>query len=61
MICEKFAAEGANLMINYASAKNKAEELAGKCTKDFGVKAAIVQGVGLVVYLTCIEQSSHGS
>ncbi|KAK6376007.1 hypothetical protein LTS17_007257 [Exophiala oligosperma] len=31
-------------MINYASAKNKAEELAGKCTKDFGVKAAIVQG-----------------
>ncbi|KIW46295.1 uncharacterized protein PV06_01975 [Exophiala oligosperma] len=44
VICEKFAAEGANLMINYASAKNKAEELAGKCTKDFGVKAAIVQG-----------------
>lgn len=58
MICERFAAEGANLIINYVSAKEKAEELAEKCTKAFGVKVAIAQGVGLVVYLTCTEQRS---
>ncbi|KAL6242049.1 hypothetical protein RBB50_010961 [Rhinocladiella similis] len=44
VICERFAAEGANLIINYVSAKEKAEELAEKCTKAFGVKVAIAQG-----------------
>ncbi|KAK5465194.1 hypothetical protein LTS15_001757 [Exophiala xenobiotica] len=50
VICEKFAAEGSNVMINYVSSKDKAEEVAGKCKNDFGVKVAIVQGdVGVAV------------
>lgn len=50
VICEKFAAEGSNIIINYVSSKDKAEEVAGKCKDDFGVKVAIVQGdVGVAV------------
>ncbi len=37
-------------MINYVSSKDKAEEVAGKCEKDFGVKVAIVQGVCSILH-----------
>jgi len=50
VICAKFAAEGSNVMINYVSSKDKAEEVAGKCEKDFGVKVAIVQGVCSILH-----------
>jgi NAD(P)-dependent dehydrogenase (short-subunit alcohol dehydrogenase family) len=44
LICEKFAEEGANIMINYVSAADRAEEVKQRCEKH-GVKAAIIQGV----------------
>lgn len=42
MICEKFAAEGANIAINYMSSKDAAEELAKK-VEAHGVKAIVVK------------------
>lgn len=44
LVCEKFAEEGANLMINYVSAEDKAKEVAGKAQKH-GVKVHITKGV----------------
>jgi len=45
LICEKFAAEGSNVAVNYVSSKDKADEVAEKCKKEFGVKVAVVQAV----------------
>ena len=42
MICEKFAAEGCNVVINYATSKDKADELAKKI-ESYGVKAICIQ------------------
>jgi NAD(P)-dependent dehydrogenase (short-subunit alcohol dehydrogenase family) len=59
LVCEKFAEEGinitliqivclmligANIMCNYVSAKDRAEEVQKKC-EGFGVKCFITQGV----------------
>lgn len=42
LICEKFAAEGANIAVNYASSKDRAEEVAKK-VELFGVKAICIK------------------
>ncbi|KAI1616123.1 short chain dehydrogenase [Exophiala viscosa] len=42
LICEKFAAEGSNVVVNYVSSKDRAEEVAEKC-KGLGAKVAVVQ------------------
>jgi NAD(P)-dependent dehydrogenase (short-subunit alcohol dehydrogenase family) len=44
MLCEKFAQEGANVVVNYVSSKDRAEEVAEK-VKSHGGKAAVVQAV----------------
>jgi NAD(P)-dependent dehydrogenase (short-subunit alcohol dehydrogenase family) len=43
LICEKFAIEGACIMVNYVSNKKKAEEVVRK-VKSYGVEAYLVQG-----------------
>jgi len=43
LLCEKFAAEGANVVVNYMSSKDRADEVAAKCEKEFGVKTAVIQ------------------
>jgi NAD(P)-dependent dehydrogenase (short-subunit alcohol dehydrogenase family) len=45
LLCEKFAAEGANVVVNYMSSKDRADEVAAKCEKEFGVKTAVIQAV----------------
>lgn len=42
LICEKFAEEGANVMVNYVSAADKAKEVAAK-VESKGVKTAVIQ------------------
>ena len=42
MICEKFAGEGANVVVNYMSNKDRAEEVAKKCEAQ-GVKAICIK------------------
>ncbi|OQV08844.1 hypothetical protein CLAIMM_13059 [Cladophialophora immunda] len=42
LICEKFAAEGSNIVVNYVSSKDRADQVAEKC-KGFGVKAVVIQ------------------
>lgn len=43
-MCEKFAAEGANVAINYMSSKDRAEELAKKIeSQGLGVKVVCIQ------------------
>jgi NAD(P)-dependent dehydrogenase (short-subunit alcohol dehydrogenase family) len=44
VICEKFAIEGAHIMVNYVSNKDKAIEVTKK-VGSYGVKAFMVQGV----------------
>lgn len=46
VIVDKFAAEGANVVINYVASKDKAVEVAQKAEKDHGVKTAVLQAVG---------------
>ena len=46
LICERFAAEGSNVVVNYVSSKEKAEEVAEK-VRGYGVKAAIIQAVSV--------------
>lgn len=41
---ERFAAEGCNVVINYLSAIDRAEALAGKVRETWGVRAVILQG-----------------
>lgn len=45
MVAEKFAAEGANVAINYYSSEVQAKELAAKIEVDHKVKAIVIQGV----------------
>lgn len=44
MICDKFAAEGCHIAINYNESKARAEEVAEKTSREHGVRAIIVQG-----------------
>lgn len=41
---ERFAAEGSNIVINYFSARGRAEALAEKVRETWGVKAITLQG-----------------
>ncbi|KAK5073973.1 hypothetical protein LTR64_006886 [Lithohypha guttulata] len=43
LICEKFAAEGSNVAVNYVSSKDRAEEVAKK-VESYGVKAICIRG-----------------
>lgn len=43
LICEKFAAEGANVAINYASNNDRAEKVAKK-VESYGVKSFVIKG-----------------
>lgn len=45
LICEKFAEEGSNVMVNYVSAEDKANEVVKSCQQR-GVKAYAIKGVG---------------
>ena len=44
LICERFAAEGCNIAINYLSSEDKAKEVAAKVEKH-SVKSVVIQGV----------------
>lgn len=44
LICEKFAAEGANVVVNYASSEDRAKEVAQK-VESHGVKAFCIKAV----------------
>jgi NAD(P)-dependent dehydrogenase (short-subunit alcohol dehydrogenase family) len=44
LICDKFAKEGSNIIINYVSSATVAEEIAKTLEKEYGVKAFAVQG-----------------
>lgn len=46
MICEKFAAQGANIVVNYVSSQDRAEQVAEKA-RGYGVKAVCIQAVSL--------------
>ena len=46
MLCEKFAAEGSNIVVNYVSSKERADQVAEKC-KGMGAKVAVIQAVRL--------------
>ncbi|KAK5065089.1 hypothetical protein LTR84_000925 [Exophiala bonariae] len=43
VICEKFAAQGADIAVNYVSNKERAEEVAEQCRKEFGVRVVTLQ------------------
>jgi NAD(P)-dependent dehydrogenase (short-subunit alcohol dehydrogenase family) len=45
VIAEKFASEGANVVINYVSSEDRAKETEAKINSQYAVKTAIVQGV----------------
>lgn len=45
LICERFAAEGCNIAVNYLSSEDKAKEVAAKVEKH-SVKSVVIQGVG---------------
>lgn len=45
LIAEKFAAEGSDIAINYASNKEAADKLADKIQQNFSVKTCVVQAV----------------
>ena len=47
LICEKFAAEGCNVAINYNSSREKAEQVAAKIEKEYGIRSLVVPGVSL--------------
>jgi len=44
VICEKFADEGAHIMVNYVSREDKAREVVAR-VKERGIQASMVQGV----------------
>ncbi|KAE8150883.1 hypothetical protein BDV25DRAFT_104374 [Aspergillus avenaceus] len=48
VICERFAAEGANVAINYYSNADAARELAGRLSKEYGVTCHVLQSDTLV-------------
>jgi NAD(P)-dependent dehydrogenase (short-subunit alcohol dehydrogenase family) len=45
LICEKFAAEGCNIAVNYNASKERAEDVAKKIEKEYKVKAIVIGGV----------------
>lgn len=45
LICDKFAKEGANVVVNYNSSQAAGEELAATLRKEYGVKAVAIKGV----------------
>jgi len=45
LICEKFAAEGCNIAVNYNSSKERAEDVAKKIENEYKVKAIVIGGV----------------
>ena len=45
LICERFAAEGCNIAVNYLSSEDRAKEVAAKVEKH-SVKSVVIQGVG---------------
>lgn len=48
LVAQKYAAEGCNVAINYASSKDAAENLAAELRESYKVKAITIQGVGRV-------------
>lgn len=50
LICEKFAEQGANIMCNYVSAEDRAQQVKETCEKH-GVKVFITQGVSFIGHL----------
>lgn len=56
LVAQKFASEGSNIAINYASSKDAAEKLASEIQSQFGVKTITIQGVR--VSSTLIECTS---
>ena len=47
IISLKFAHEGANVAINYVTSLSRAEVVAEKIKKEYGVKVILIQGVKL--------------
>ncbi|KAK4696258.1 hypothetical protein P7C71_g1619, partial [Lecanoromycetidae sp. Uapishka_2] len=45
LICEKFAAEGCNVAVNYNASKDRALQVAEKIEKDHKTKAVVVGGL----------------
>lgn len=45
LLCERFAAEGCNIVVNYVSNESAAKELTEKLEKEYSVKSCIIQGV----------------
>jgi len=45
VICHKFAQEGSNVAINYMASADRAQAVAEKIEKEYGVKAVLIQGV----------------
>lgn len=45
VIAQKFAAEGSNVAINYASSKETADKVASELAAQYNVKTIVVQGV----------------
>ena len=50
LICLKFAAEGANIAINYKSSVDRAKALQKRIWQEHGVTTFIIQGVSLVFF-----------
>ena len=44
LICEKFASEGCNIIVNYVAAEDRAQEVVKTCEKA-GVKAFAIKAV----------------
>ncbi|KAF4162054.1 hypothetical protein CNMCM6936_002624 [Aspergillus lentulus] len=44
VICQKFAAEGCNVAINYHSSHEVAEDLASRLAKEYSIKSIVLQG-----------------
>ncbi|PKX92364.1 SDR family NAD(P)-dependent oxidoreductase [Aspergillus novofumigatus IBT 16806] len=44
VICQKFAAEGCNVAINYHSSRGVAEDLASRLAKGYSIKSIVLQG-----------------
>lgn len=44
LVAKKFAAEGANIAINYVSSKDRAEAVAKEAVEEHNVKTALIQG-----------------
>jgi NAD(P)-dependent dehydrogenase (short-subunit alcohol dehydrogenase family) len=45
VICEKFAAHGADVAVNYVNNKERADQVAEKCRREFGVHTVTLQAV----------------